>query len=72
MNCTDCIEKLGSYLDRELNEAEVAEVTRHMDDCPPCKDLYEFQAGVKRLVKICCDRGQAPAHLRDKLNQILF
>jgi mycothiol system anti-sigma-R factor len=72
VNCRDCLENLDPYLDRELTEAELAEVKRHLADCPPCEDYYRLQVNVKRLVKVCCDQGQAPAHLRSKLRQILF
>lgn len=72
MNCRDCLESLDTYLDRELTDAELAEVKRHLTDCPPCEDLYQLKAHVKRLVKVCCDEGQAPEHLRSKLRQILF
>jgi mycothiol system anti-sigma-R factor len=72
MRCKDCLEKLDGYLDRELSDVEVAEVRRHLEDCPPCEDLYQLQVEVKRLVKVCCDQGKAPAHLREKLNKILF
>jgi len=72
VNCGDCLENLDSYLDRELTDAELSEVQRHMADCPPCEDLYKLHVNMKRLVKVCCDQGEAPAHLRSKLRQILF
>ena len=72
MNCDDCMEKLEQYVDRELNEKEVAELRQHLAECPPCDDRYRFQADLKRLVKVCCDQGEAPAELREKLRQILF
>jgi mycothiol system anti-sigma-R factor len=72
MNCRDCLENLDTYLDRELTDAELVEVKRHLTDCPPCEDLYLLRAHVKRLVKVCCDEGQAPDHLRSRLRQILF
>jgi mycothiol system anti-sigma-R factor len=72
VKCKDCLEKLDGYVDRELSDAEVEEVRRHLRDCPPCDDYFQLQAGVKRLVKVCCDQGEAPAQLRKKLNQILF
>ena len=72
MNCQDCLDKLDRYLDRELTDAEVEEVKRHLGDCPPCEDLYQLQVNLKRLVKVCCDQGTAPEHLRSRLRQILF
>jgi mycothiol system anti-sigma-R factor len=71
MNCADCEDKLDRYLDRELTEVEISEVRQHLVDCPPCEDLFELQVHVKRLVKVCCDQGEAPEHLRAKLKQIL-
>ena len=72
MNCRDCLENLDPYLDRELTDRELEEVKRHLADCPPCDDRYALRVGLKRLVKICCDQGQAPDSLRSKLRQILF
>jgi mycothiol system anti-sigma-R factor len=72
MNCTRCLETLDTYVDRELTDAELDEVKRHLADCPPCDDRYALKVHMKRLVKVCCDQGRAPAHLRSKLRQILF
>ena len=72
MNCTDCLEKLDQYLDRELTDSELAEVKRHLEDCPPCEDHYQLQVHMRRVVKVCCDQGVAPEQLRSRLRQILF
>ncbi len=72
MNCTDCLEKLDQYVDRELTDSELAEVRRHLEDCPPCEDHYQLQVHMRRVVKVCCDQGMAPEQLRSRLRQILF
>ncbi len=72
MNCRECEERLQSYVDRELSEQELLEVQRHLEACPPCENHFRLQLHLKRLVKVCCESGQAPAHLRAKLRQILF
>jgi len=72
VNCTDCLQKLDGYVDRELSDVEVAELKRHLSHCPPCEDRYQFKTDLKRLVKVCCDQGEAPQALRDQLHQILF
>ena len=72
MNCKDCLQKLDGYVDRELSDQELAEVKAHLQDCPPCDQYFQLEVGLKRLVKVCCDQGQAPAHLRERLTQILF
>jgi mycothiol system anti-sigma-R factor len=72
MNCDGCLEKLERYVDRELTDQELDEVRGHLARCSPCEDRYQLQVGLKRLVKLSCDQGTAPAHLRAKLVQILF
>jgi mycothiol system anti-sigma-R factor len=74
MKCGDCMNKLDLFTDRELSDEEVVEVRQHLDDCPPCKDRFLFEADFKRLIKVSCnqDLELAPESLRTKLRQILF
>ena len=72
MNCSDCKEKLDRYVDRELNNTELLELELHLEGCPPCADQYDFQAHLKRLVKVCCNKDEVPAAFRAKLRQILL
>jgi mycothiol system anti-sigma-R factor len=72
MNCNECKDKLDRYVDRELSEVELVELQQHLGDCPPCADQYQFQAHLKRLVKVCCDQDQVPPAFREKLRQILI
>jgi mycothiol system anti-sigma-R factor len=74
MNCDECEDKLERFVDRELSDAEVAELRRHLHECPPCEDRYRFQAEFKRLIRVsCCQpESNAPESLRAKLREILF
>jgi mycothiol system anti-sigma-R factor len=74
MKCSDCMNKLDLFTDRELSDDEVVEVQQHLDDCPPCKDRFLFEGDLKRLIKVSChqDLQRAPESLRAKLRQILF
>jgi mycothiol system anti-sigma-R factor len=72
VKCRDCLEKLDTYVDRELTDEEMEAVKRHLLDCPPCEDQFQLQVHVRRLVKVCCDQGAAPERLRSRLRQILF
>jgi mycothiol system anti-sigma-R factor len=72
MNCIDCKEKLDRYVDRELNNTELLELELHLEGCPPCAGQYDFQANLKRLVKVCCDKDEVPHAFREKLRQILL
>lgn len=71
MNCRECVEKLNSYLDRELNEREVREVYVHLEYCPPCVKYFRFEDGVKRLVRRSCQGERAPDALRERLGKAL-
>jgi len=64
MTCDDCLEDLNSYIDRELSDQELQEVKAHLDDCPPCLQIVELQAGLKRLVRKECCQDEAPERLR--------
>jgi mycothiol system anti-sigma-R factor len=53
-DCPDCEaarDRLEAYVDRELTEADVVEVRRHLADCPDCERCFEFEAGLKLLVR---------------------
>ena len=65
--CSETMVRLHTYVDRELNETEMVEVQRHLDDCPPCAKHFFFEEDVKRLVhnKACPER--APQDLIAKI-----
>ena len=46
-HCESTMQKLSGYIDRELDDAEVRKVKEHLDDCPPCEQVFEFKAGMK-------------------------
>ena len=71
MNCGECVDRLGGYVDRELTEVEMSEVRRHLKECPPCEDRFYLETVVKRLVRTCCSQDRAPEGLREKLREIL-
>lgn len=62
--CGGVERRLHEYLDRELNDAEVEQVRRHLHDCPPCLDKFALQEHLKRLVKVNCQHS-APERLRN-------
>ena len=66
MNCTEVVNLLDQYVDRELSNEEVLEVQRHLDACPPCLSLFHFEASVRRLVRRACSEV-APASLRERI-----
>ncbi len=65
--CADTVKLLGEFLDRELTTCEVQTVQGHLDRCPPCLQVYRFEEGVRRLVRVHCVRDCAPSDLRAQI-----
>ncbi len=68
--CEKTMRQLEGYTDRELNDSEVRRVKAHLDDCPPCEQVFQFQAGMKRLVRRECCTDEAPARLKDWVRKL--
>lgn len=66
MDCAEALARLVFFVDHELEDADSAELQRHLDDCAPCLADYDVERTVKALVaRSCCD--QAPEHLRERI-----
>jgi mycothiol system anti-sigma-R factor len=67
INCGDCVRALYPYIDRELSDEEVVEVRGHLDACPGCLDMFQFEESLRRLVRVRCQEQAAPASLRARI-----
>ena len=67
MDCADCLERLYSYLDRELAATEVTEVRAHLDDCGGCEDNFVLEERFLARVRDCCQEDVAPSELRTRI-----
>ncbi len=70
-DCEDCVRRLDELVDKELSGPEVDEIHVHLNACGDCTRRYEFQEGLKRLVRLSCAEGRAPDALRERLRQQL-
>jgi mycothiol system anti-sigma-R factor len=61
---------LHPYIDRELSDDDIVHVREHLDACPGCLHMYEFEASVRRLVRVKCLEQHAPESLRLKLSAV--
>lgn len=71
ITCRDCETALHPYIDRELTESEIGQVRLHLDACRGCLHLYQFEASIRRLVRVRCREQGAPAELRERVVQAL-
>jgi mycothiol system anti-sigma-R factor len=59
---------LHPYIDRELSDEDIVHVREHLDACPGCLHMFQFEASVRRLVRVKCQQQQAPESLRIRLS----
>ncbi|GEP34546.1 hypothetical protein NSZ01_23140 [Nocardioides szechwanensis] len=64
--CADYLERIVYFIDNELDEADCAEVRRHLDSCNPCLVKYDLERTVKSVVARSCSET-APTELRDRV-----
>ena len=61
-HCIEAVELLYHYLDGELTDDRRSLIQRHLDDCPPCFDAYDFEAELRIVVRQKC-RDRVPESL---------
>ena len=73
LNCRQCVERLGDFVDRELSADELAAIERHLEECFGCSREFRFEGAVLESIKVTLRRVQAPPSLlqkiRDKLGE---
>jgi mycothiol system anti-sigma-R factor len=65
-DCTDALERLEAYLDGELPETRVADLSEHLRACYPCADRLTFEEQLRNLVRRGCVE-HAPSDLADRV-----
>ena len=65
--CTEVLDRVYSYIDRELDDLDCAKIRQHLDECGPCLREYGLEEAVKRVVQKHCGCDPAPAELRAKV-----
>ncbi|MFN2558015.1 MAG: zf-HC2 domain-containing protein [Nitriliruptorales bacterium] len=76
-DCPEALERLQEYLDGEMEEWQIAEISAHLAACYPCGDRAEFERHLRTVVRTCgaelapegllekvraCCRNEAPRH----------
>jgi len=71
ITCKNCKQALHPYIDRELSDEDIVQVREHLDACPACVHLFEFEASLRRLVRVRCREQLAPDSLRARITACL-
>jgi mycothiol system anti-sigma-R factor len=70
-DCQEAIHTLYHFLDGELTEDRRLEIQRHLKECSPCLEAFDFEAELKIVIATKC-RDQVPPALMDRVAQALF
>jgi mycothiol system anti-sigma-R factor len=71
ITCQNCKQALYPYIDRELSDDDIVQVQQHLESCRGCLHLYEFEASLRRLVRVRCLEQTAPNGLRARISVCL-
>jgi len=71
VDCNETIERLYIYLDGELTDERRIEIKRHLDDCPPCLDAFDFEAELRQVIADRC-KDRVPEALRRRIHEALI
>ena len=66
-NCNDAVERLYHYLDGELDDSRRAQIQRHLDECLPCLEAFDFEAELRQVIARKC-RETVPEQLRIRIS----
>jgi mycothiol system anti-sigma-R factor len=71
VTCTECVEKLQPYLDRELSDDELIAVEQHLEECGHCADAFQFVGSVLRVVGRSCRSTVATEELKARVRVVV-
>ncbi len=69
MACIDIIKHLHEFIDKEVDKPQYFSIHMHLNHCDGCRQRYEFEKGIRNLVKKHTVNITAPAYLRSKIQR---
>jgi anti-sigma factor (TIGR02949 family) len=70
-DCQQAIQTLYHFLDGELTDDRRKVIERHLEECSPCLEAFDFEAELKVVIARKC-RDQVPDHLRERVHRALI
>ena len=70
VDCNETIERLYHYLDGELTDERRVEIRRHLDECSPCLDAFDFEVELRVVIANRC-KDHVPEALRRRVHDAL-
>lgn len=70
--CREALHQLYHYLDNEFLTDEARErIARHLEDCPPCKDGFDFERDLRALIANKCREERVPESLKRRIAEAI-
>ena len=69
-DCERALQTLYHFLDGELTVDRRRAIQRHLDECSPCLEAFDFEAELKIVIARCC-RDQVPEGLRQRIADVI-
>lgn len=70
LDCEEVIERLFEYLDRELDERQIADIEYHLARCRDCFTRAQFETRLRTRVA-AAGTVKAPSRLHQRIRQLL-
>lgn len=70
ITCEEVLKHLITYLDREIDADDAAEIERHLQDCRGCFSRAEFERQLRARVR-ATGAAAAPDRLRVRIKEIV-
>jgi mycothiol system anti-sigma-R factor len=67
MSCTETIKHLYEFVDNEVDKSNYFTIKRHIEHCKDCRQRYEFEKGIRAMIKAHCINVTAPKLLHNKI-----
>jgi anti-sigma factor (TIGR02949 family) len=65
--CAEVIAEVWTLLDGECTAENREKLRKHLEECPPCLQLYGLEERIKVLIASRCRGEKAPEGLRERL-----
>jgi mycothiol system anti-sigma-R factor len=70
MDCDEAILRIYQYLDGELTVWRRRAIARHLDECPPCAQGFDFEIELRQVVASKC-RDEVPPELKRRIAEAI-
>ena len=70
MDCDEAIVRLYEYVDGELTVWRRQAITRHLDECPPCAEGFDFEIELRQVIAMKC-RDEVPPALKRRIAEAI-